>query len=95
MQRQQRLVEARRRRRRRDDVGHRHDAHVAHRAFELQRDVAVEDRHDERHARPHALDDERAAQRDVVVARDHDDDVDLPVAERGADRGVESGSAGS
>jgi len=70
------LVETRPGERRGDDVGHRHDAHVGHRAAHLGGQVAVVDRHDQAHARPQALDDEREPQRDAVVARDHDDGVD-------------------
>jgi hypothetical protein len=60
-----------------DDLGHRRDAHVAHGTAHLGGEVAVVDRHDQPHARPDPLDDEREAQRHAVVARDHDDGVDV------------------
>ena len=61
----------------RDDVGHRHHAHVGDGAVDLRAEVAVVDRHDQAHAGSHALDDQREAQRDAVIARDHDDRVDI------------------
>jgi hypothetical protein len=59
--RQQAVVEARSGERRNDDVCHRHDAYVAHRALELAGNIAVEHRHDQRHAGAHALHDEGVA----------------------------------
>src|SRR3712207_8065196 len=58
------------------DLGDRHDPHVLHRPLELRGDDAPEDGHDERHAGPQVLDDERDPKRDVIVLRDHDDAVD-------------------